>query len=236
MPRLPNRLSAGLRLIIGVATGLVAAAASASAQSFDCREARHRDEMLICREPDLAHLDQQLATLYREQFGKVPRERQDEFQRHESLFLHARRKCSEDYRCIEQSYRNRIKELEDFLSEAQREETTSTTPSADANSERPVEPREPRSTRSERPPEPSGSSNPAASQAQSRPESDMTGIGVNPAGAAEPQWIEAPRKATGTSEHRSKPTRTTAAATPAPPTNDAPAKPTIQWVDPPPAR
>ena len=231
--------------------------------------------MLICREPDLAHLDQQLATLYREQFGKVPRERQDEFQRHESLFLHARRKCSEDYRCIEQSYRNRIKELEDFLSEAQREETTSTPPSADANSERPVEPRDRRSTRSERPPEPSGSSNPAASQVQSRPESEATGIAANPpggpepqsieapkkaaaehrskprratgesdatsiaanpAGTAEPQWTEAPRKATGTSEHRSKPTRTTAAATPAPPTNDAPAKPTIQWVDPPPAR
>ena len=108
-----------------------------------------RDEMLICREPDLAHLDQQLATLYREQFGKVPRERQDEFQRHESLFLHARRKCSEDYRCIDQSYRNRIKELEDFLSEAQREETTGTAPSADANSERPVESRDRRSTRSE---------------------------------------------------------------------------------------
>src|SRR5207244_11430208 len=128
-----------------------------------------------------------------------------------SLLMHASRKCSEDYRCIEQSYRNRIKEREDFLSEAHREET-SNTPSADANSERPVESRDRRSTRSERPSEPSGSSNPAASQVQSRPESDATGIAANPAGAAEPQWTEAPRKAAGTSEHISKPSSATDAA------------------------
>ena len=62
-------------------------------------------------------------------------------------------------------------------------------------------------------------------------ESDAAGI---TAGAPEPQSTEAPRKASRTSEHRSKSSRATAAATP--PTNDAPPKPTIQWVDPPPVR
>jgi len=218
-----------------VATGLLAAAAAlrpdpARAQSFDCRHARHQDEMVICHEPALAHLDQQLATLYRAQIAKIPKERQDAFQQHEALFLRARQKCQEDARCIEQSYRNRIKELEGFLSEARQEEQDSTTPSAEGQRERPLRQRDHRTTRSERPPEPSGSSSASAPRIQSRPESDTAGI----AAAPEPQSTEAPRKAAGTSEHRSKPSRATAAATP--PTNDAPAKPTIQWVDPPPVR
>src|SRR5207247_7944221 len=116
--------------------------------------------------------------------------------------------------------------LEGFVSEARQEEQDSAAPS-----ERPLRQRDHRTTRSERPPEPSGSSTPAASHVQSRPESDMTGIAP---GAPEPQSTEPPRKATGTSERRSKPSRATAAATPS--TNDTPAKPTIQWVDPPPVR
>src|SRR6266700_187044 len=77
---MPNCPTARLHLIV-VATGLLAAAAAlrpdpAHAQSFDCRQARHQDEMVICHEPALAHLDQQLATLYREQIAKIPKERQ----------------------------------------------------------------------------------------------------------------------------------------------------------------
>jgi uncharacterized protein len=219
MPHAPNRPPARLHFI-AVAAGLCAAAAilrpdPANAQSFDCRQARHPDEMLICREPELAQLDQQLATLYREQIGKIPKERQDDFQQHETLFLNARHRCRDDYRCIEQSYRNRINELEGFLSEARREETSGATAPADIEAERSTSPRGHWSSRSEL--EASGSADAAA-----------------------------------TSEHRAKPGRTTAAAPQprdassgsttepaaerAPATNDAPAKPSIRWVDPPPAR
>src|SRR5258707_37990 len=123
MPRSPNRPPAASRLI-AVAICLLATAASlrpASAQSFDCREARNRDEVLICERPGLAQLDQQLSTLYRQKIGNLPKERQDEFRQHEAYFLHARRGCHENYHCIEQSDKNRIQELENFASEEERE-------------------------------------------------------------------------------------------------------------------
>jgi uncharacterized protein len=245
MPRSPNRPRAALRFIV-VATGVFAAASlwpgPASAQSFDCREARDRDELLICEQPGLARLDQQLATLYRQKIGDIPKEQQDAFHQHETNFLNARRQCGEHYHCIEQSYRNRIKELEDLASEEERERSSNVTPSADAQSERPIRPRDHRSTRSEPPPEPSGSSSAAA----------------NPTEAAEPQSTErsdALKKASRPAEHHAKPNRattTTAAdpqlsATPGgmtaepaasdrqPAKSESP-KPTIRWVDPAPAR
>src|SRR5260370_28093317 len=114
------RSSAALRFTV-IATGLLVAAASmrpapASAQSFDCRNARYADEKLICREPGLAQLDQDLATRYRRQLGNLAKDRQDEFQHHEIFFLNARRRCGDNYGCIEQSYRNRIQELDNLVS------------------------------------------------------------------------------------------------------------------------
>jgi uncharacterized protein len=242
-----------LHLIV-VAAGICAAAAilrpdPANAQSFDCRQVRNQDEMLICREPDLARLDQQLATLYREQLGKIPKERQDDFQRHENHFLNARRRCGEHHSCIEQSYRNRIKELEDFVSEAQREEHGVAAPDLGS------EPRDRPSTRSERPVEPSGSSSataPATSPQEPRAEGEIGGAAGNPAALPEPQLTETPHKTTGKPEHRIRHSRDTDSAPPsasasgssteqpAPDrqatTNDALEKPTIKWVDSAPTR
>ena len=242
MPLSRNRSPAALRFIV-VATGLFAAAASlrpASAQSFDSREARYQDELLICEQPTLARLDQQLATLYRQKIGNIAKEQQDAFHQHETHFLNARRQCRDDSHCIEQSYRNRIKELEDLVSADEQERLDSATASANRHSESPVRPRDRPSTRSERPVEPIGSSSATA----------------NPTGAAEPQLTE-PEKPMRPAERHAKPSRTSAAATeaaPQPPAtpsgataeptasnrqaakSDAPAKPAIQWVDPPPAR
>jgi len=265
MPRSSNTLPLASRFI--VLTGLFAAAAiwpgPAGAQSFDCREARDRDELLICDQPGLARLDQQLATLYRQKIGNLPKERQDEFRQHEDYFLHARRGCHENYHCIEQSYKNRIQELENFASEEERERSGGATPSSDQTSERPTLPRDRQSTRSVPPFEPSGSSNATAPQREPRSnEGDASSTAINPAAAAEPQSTErgdAPRKVPRQSEHHTKPSRTAtsasaaaaaaqppatpsgttaehAAATRPPATNDDPAKPTIKWVDPAPAR
>jgi len=266
---------AALRFIV-VAAGLFAATASprpADAQSFDCREARYRDELLICERPGLAQLDQQLATLYRQKIGNIAKERKDEFQQHEVYFLRARRECRNDSHCIEQSYRNRIQELENFASEEERERSSDATISVDRQSERPVRSSDHRSSRSERPLEPSGSSGATTPREPRSRESAASSTATPLITAPEPQSTErsdASRKAARSSEHHNKPNRATTAAAPAaaqpatapngttaapqPPTarsgttpqpaasnrqagtSESPEKPTIQWVNPAPAR
>jgi|HubBroStandDraft_6_1064221.scaffolds.fasta_scaffold34660_6 uncharacterized protein len=99
-----------------LATGLFVGAIligteAASGQSFDCRKARSADEMTICQESGLAQLDQQLASLKRQRKEKHHKAERDEADDNETPFLNARRRCGENHACIEQSYRNRIREL-----------------------------------------------------------------------------------------------------------------------------
>ena len=42
------------------------AAAAANAQSFDCRNARYADEQVICKDPYLSKLDEQLSACLRQ--------------------------------------------------------------------------------------------------------------------------------------------------------------------------
>src|SRR5260370_9513093 len=107
-------------LVTAMLVAISMPAGPAGAQSFDCRAARYPDELTICRESDLARLDQQLATLYHRQMGNLAQEQRDQFQRHEIYFLNARRRCGADSRCIELSYRNRIRELEGLMANAER--------------------------------------------------------------------------------------------------------------------
>src|SRR5829696_3252356 len=118
MTRSAKRGPAGLGPVLWMA-GLLAALASlwpetAGAQSFDCRNARSPDEFMVCRDPGLARLDQELATLQRAETDKLPKEARPGFDENAALFLNARRRCGESYRCLEQSYRNRIKEFQDL--------------------------------------------------------------------------------------------------------------------------
>jgi uncharacterized protein len=45
------------------------------------------------------------------------RERRDEIEKNETLFLQARRRCAWNRNCVEQSYRNRIEEIQQSLAE-----------------------------------------------------------------------------------------------------------------------
>src|SRR5205823_3070214 len=107
-PAAPPVIAFGLSLL-GAAVLLWPA--PACAQSLDCRAARAADEATICAQPGLAQLDQELARRYGQERGRLAREQRDEFDEHESLFLNARRRCGDNARCIEQSYRNRIREF-----------------------------------------------------------------------------------------------------------------------------
>src|SRR5215204_3066635 len=120
MTRSAKRGPAGLGPVLWMAA-LLAASASlwpdmAGAQSFDCRNARSPDELMVCRDPGLARLDQELATLQRSETDKLPKEARPGFDENAALFQNARRRCGESYRCLEQSYRNRIKEFQDLTS------------------------------------------------------------------------------------------------------------------------
>jgi uncharacterized protein YecT (DUF1311 family) len=85
------------------------------AQSFNCRYAHHRDEKLICRDAGLAKLDEELASVYRRLILRLPRSEGERLDRAEEAFVVARRKCGEQRACIEQKYRDRIRELESAL-------------------------------------------------------------------------------------------------------------------------
>jgi uncharacterized protein len=84
----------------------------ANAQSFDCRNARYADERTICQNQGLGQLDQELASAYDRVMRKLPKEERDAFDNNETAFVTARRRCGEHRACIEQSYRNRIQELQ----------------------------------------------------------------------------------------------------------------------------
>jgi len=89
----------------------------ANAQSFDCRNARYADERTICQNQGLGQLDQELASAYDRVMRKLPKEERDAFDNNETAFVTARRRCGEHRACIEQSYRNRIQELQATLPE-----------------------------------------------------------------------------------------------------------------------
>ena len=85
------------------------------AQSFNCRYAHHRDEKLICKDPGLAILDEELASVYRRLILRLPRGEGERLDRDEEAFVVARRHCGKQRACIEQKYRDRIRELEQAL-------------------------------------------------------------------------------------------------------------------------
>jgi len=85
------------------------------AQSFNCRYAHHRDEKLICKDPALAKLDEELASVYRRLILRLPRGEGERLDRDEEVFVAARRQCGEQRACIEQKYRDRIRELQQAL-------------------------------------------------------------------------------------------------------------------------
>lgn len=93
-------------LLIGAGFG-----SSASAQSFDCRNARSADEKAICQDSRLGELDKQLADVYDRVGGKLSKQERQEFENHETAFVNARHRCGGHPGCIEQSYRNRLQEL-----------------------------------------------------------------------------------------------------------------------------
>jgi uncharacterized protein len=113
-----NRMSLYRRFAMRFAAILVigiAAAPTANAQSFNCRNAASPDEMLICQDTNLSRLDERMAGLYFAiRNGAVGDERQA-IERSQAAWLAARISCGRDRGCVEQSYQNRIAQLSGYL-------------------------------------------------------------------------------------------------------------------------
>ena len=122
MHRSSYRASLSARLIVlGLTHALLSTAVlgvqSAKGQSFDCRYARYTDEKMICHEPALGRLDEELASIYRRVLLNLARPERGELDKNEDAFVKARHRCSSDRTCIEESYRKRIAELQAMVAD-----------------------------------------------------------------------------------------------------------------------
>jgi uncharacterized protein len=112
-------LSAHFLPVFGALLIATSLGSAASAQSFDCRNARSADERAICQDSRLGDLDKQLADVYDRVGSKLSKEERAGFEKNETAFVNARHRCGEHRGCIEQSYRNRMQELLSTLPEDQ---------------------------------------------------------------------------------------------------------------------
>ncbi|AFL76103.1 lysozyme inhibitor LprI family protein [Thiocystis violascens] len=100
----------------GLAAALISPLANAAHPSFDCAKATHEAEQLICKDAELAELDQRLAELYATLMKHTPASQQGALKTEQRGWVKGRNDCwkSDDQRgCIKAEYRSRIKELKD---------------------------------------------------------------------------------------------------------------------------
>ena len=87
--------------------------ASAS-PSFNCRYARTRGEIAVCRDSGLAALDRQMASQFYRALSMADAGQRVQLQRTRSRFLRYRDSCGSDA-CIADAYRGRIQEIRDIM-------------------------------------------------------------------------------------------------------------------------
>jgi hypothetical protein len=99
------------------ATPPPAANQTASASpSFNCRYARTRGEIAVCRDSGLASLDRQMAAQYFRAVGSASAGQREQLRRSRSRFLAYRDRCGSDA-CIADAYRGRIAEIRDIMAD-----------------------------------------------------------------------------------------------------------------------
>ncbi len=84
----------------------------AEATSFDCSKATTKIEKMICSEEDLSVQDSRLADLYKEVMGIV--KDKEVLKKDQRGWLRERNAC-EAKACVEESYKKRIRQLEDIV-------------------------------------------------------------------------------------------------------------------------
>lgn len=96
---------------------LPALSAWAATPSFPCTKATHEVEGMICKDAELAALDNSLASLYSVVMRHAPADQQRTLKAEQRGWVKGRNDCwkSSDQRgCIKESYDARIRELKDY--------------------------------------------------------------------------------------------------------------------------
>ena len=96
---------AGGRAVLGVGS-------SAHAQSFNCAKASTPDEVLICQNPYLADLDEQMSAMYFSVRNRLSGNARRQFERDQRAWLEGRMRCGRDGPCIADAYNRRITALQ----------------------------------------------------------------------------------------------------------------------------
>ncbi|MBK1718683.1 lysozyme inhibitor LprI family protein [Thiocystis violacea] len=99
-----------------LASAALSLPAFAARPSFDCGQATHEAEQMICKDAELARLDRELTHLYAQVMDDIPVRDQKELKAEQRGWVKGRNDCwkSSDQRgCIADAYRDRIDELED---------------------------------------------------------------------------------------------------------------------------
>jgi hypothetical protein len=81
--------------------------------SFNCRYARTRGEVAVCRDPGLASLDRQMANQFNRALSRASPGAKLILQRSRTRFLTYRDSCSSDA-CVADAYQGRINEIQDI--------------------------------------------------------------------------------------------------------------------------
>lgn len=83
--------------------------------SFNCRYARTRGEVAVCRDPELAALDRQMAGQYYRAIAAADRRQREILTATRDSFIRFRDRCPSDA-CIAETYRGRMREIRDIMS------------------------------------------------------------------------------------------------------------------------
>ena len=83
--------------------------------SFNCRYARTRGEIAVCRDPGLASLDRQMASQFYRALAQAERRQRATLTATRDSFLRYRDQCPTNA-CIAETYRGRIREIRDIMS------------------------------------------------------------------------------------------------------------------------
>ena len=82
--------------------------------SFNCRYARTRGEIAVCRDPGLAALDRQMAAQYFRALAVADARQRATLTSTRDSFLRYRDRCPSDS-CIAETYRGRMREIRDIM-------------------------------------------------------------------------------------------------------------------------
>jgi uncharacterized protein len=82
-----------------------------AAQSFNCRDAQKPDEVLICQNPQLAKLDEQMASMYFRLRNSLSGTARSRLEADQTAWLQERYGCGRDAGCIRGMYERRIEQL-----------------------------------------------------------------------------------------------------------------------------